>query len=219
MLRALVLVLILLNAVYFAWSHQMLRAYGFGPVEQREPQRVAQQVRPELIRILSADEVRGIEQPASAAARQTECLTAGPLDDARAGAVRGAAEAALPAGAWTLEPVVIPARWIVYLGRFTDAQALARKRAELAGLNLRPEAVANGPLAPGLSLGGFDTEARARAEMAAFGKRGVRTASVVLEREASSSVWLRLPVVDDALRSGLEALRPALGDTVLRPCN
>jgi hypothetical protein len=219
MLRALVLLLVLLNALYFAWSHQMLRAYGFGPVEQREPQRVAQQVRPELIRILSADEVRGMEQPASAAARQAECLMAGPFDDARAKVVQGAAEAALPADSWSLSPVVTPARWIVYLGKFNDAQALARKRSELAGLNLRTEPVTNGPLAPGLSLGGFDSEARARSEMVALGKRGVRTATVVQEREESSRPWLRLPSVDDGLRARLEAFRPALGDAALRPCN
>lgn len=219
MLRALVLLLILLNGLYFAWSHQMLRAYGFGPLEQREPQRVAQQVRPELIRILSADEVRGMEQPASAAARQAECLMAGPLDDVRAKVLQGAAEAALPADSWSLAPVVTRARWIVYLGKFNDAQTLARKRAELAGLNLRSEPVVNGPLAPGLSLGGFESEARARSEMLALGKRGVRTATVVQEREESSRLWFRLPSVDDSLRARLDAISPALGDAALRPCS
>ena len=49
MSRLLVLLLVLLNGVYYAWSHQMLRAYGFAPTQQTEPQRVAQQLRPELI--------------------------------------------------------------------------------------------------------------------------------------------------------------------------
>ena len=45
MLRILVLVLVLLNALYYAWSHELLRDYGFGPTQQREPQRMGQQIR------------------------------------------------------------------------------------------------------------------------------------------------------------------------------
>jgi hypothetical protein len=53
MLRLLVLLLILANGLYFAWSEGMLRAYGFAPAQQREPQRLTQQVRPEAIRVLT----------------------------------------------------------------------------------------------------------------------------------------------------------------------
>ena len=42
MLRSLALTLVLLNGVYFAWSQGLLLAYGFGPVAQSEPQRLAQ---------------------------------------------------------------------------------------------------------------------------------------------------------------------------------
>lgn len=49
MLRLLVLLLVLLNAGYYAWSQGMLRSYGWAPVEQSEPQRLTQQIRPEAI--------------------------------------------------------------------------------------------------------------------------------------------------------------------------
>lgn len=54
MLRFLVLLLVLLNALYYAWSHQMLQDYGLAPAEQREPARLQQQIRPELLIIRPA---------------------------------------------------------------------------------------------------------------------------------------------------------------------
>lgn len=53
MLRLLVLLLVLLNAAYYAWSHDLLRAYGLGPLRQVEPQRLKQQIRPEALVIES----------------------------------------------------------------------------------------------------------------------------------------------------------------------
>ena len=58
MLRFLVLLLALLNVVYYAWSHQMLQAYGFAPMQQGEPDRLNQQIRPELLIIESVDPAR-----------------------------------------------------------------------------------------------------------------------------------------------------------------
>ncbi len=58
MLRSLVLLLVLFNAVYYAWSNHMLQAYGFAPVQQGEPDRLNQQIRPELLIIESTDPAR-----------------------------------------------------------------------------------------------------------------------------------------------------------------
>ena len=58
MLRLVVLLLVLLNAAYYAWSHGLLRAYGWAPAEQREPQRLEQQLRPQAIQILPPEEGR-----------------------------------------------------------------------------------------------------------------------------------------------------------------
>ena len=65
MLRFLVLLLVLLNAVYFAWSQHMLQAYGFAPLQQGEPERLNQQIRPELLIIEPADPIpAGAADPA-----------------------------------------------------------------------------------------------------------------------------------------------------------
>lgn len=218
MLRLFVLLLLLLNAVYFAWSQGMLRAYGWAPAQQREPQRVAQQIRPEAIHILSTEEVRRLEQAAQTPAKPPECLQAGPFDEAQTETLRKALEAALPPGAWTLETTEQPARWIVYLGKFSSPAALEKRRAELLKLKFQLLPLENPELEPGLSLGGFDTQAEAEAEQKNLQRRGVRTARVVQERPLLRQSELKLPAVDEALRAKLEALKPALGDKSLHSC-
>ena len=42
MLRFLVLLLLLANAGFYAWSHGLLLAWGVGPTQQSEPQRLQQ---------------------------------------------------------------------------------------------------------------------------------------------------------------------------------
>lgn len=63
MLRLLVLLLLLANAGYFAWSRGTLAPYGFAPATQSEPQRLTQQLHPEALRILTPLEARQLESP------------------------------------------------------------------------------------------------------------------------------------------------------------
>ena len=53
MLRALVIALVLANGVYFAWTRGALAAIGAQPARfnESEPQRLQQQIRPELLQI------------------------------------------------------------------------------------------------------------------------------------------------------------------------
>lgn len=52
MLRLIVLALVLANAGYYAWSHHLLRDLRIGPTEEAEPQRMAQQIRPDVLRVI-----------------------------------------------------------------------------------------------------------------------------------------------------------------------
>lgn len=219
MLRFLVLLLVLLNTVYYAWSHNLLQAYGFAPMQQGEPDRLNQQIQPELLIIELTDPTRtGAADPAPVAQVAIQCLQAGLFDDIQLAVLRQSAQAVLPAGSWAFEDVSEPARWIVYLGKYPDAQALARKRAELVALKLRVESIDNPALANGLSLGGFDSQAKASAELAALVKRGVRTAQVVQERAEIRASVFRIQQVDDTVRPHVDELRPALAGKMLRPC-
>src|ERR1035437_2024586 len=115
MLRTFVLLLIMLNGLYFAWTQGLLRDLGLAPVQQAEPLRLSQQIRPEAVRVISAQEWASLESAALAAQKPTECLQAGVFDEDQAAQLRQALEAwRLPASAWTLEASVEHARWIVY---------------------------------------------------------------------------------------------------------
>ena len=235
MLRLAVIVLLLANAGYYAWSQGWLHSWGLAPVEQSEPQRLAQQIRPETLRILQARETPPVAPsaaseatvspapspapaPAATTASATVCLQAGTLDQRQADAVRTAA-AALPQGSWKLESTPIPGRWMVYMGRFADDEALDKKRAELRARKVPFDRPNNSTLEPGLSLGRFATEEAAQRALTTLGNQGVRTARVVVERAEAPGFTLRLPALDSATRAQVETqLRPALGEKTLRTC-
>jgi hypothetical protein len=94
-LRALLLVLVLANVLWWGWSRGHLPA-GLLPWPrddvQREPQRLAQQVHPERVQVLPAGP---LPPPATA------CLQAGPMTAGQAGETEFAlAAAGFPDGSW-----------------------------------------------------------------------------------------------------------------------
>ncbi len=218
MLRLAVLVLVLANGLYFAWSQGLLQTFGVAPTQQSEPQRLGQQIRPEALRLLNADEARRVESAAAPAARGPECLQAGLFDERQATAVRQTLEPLLPAGSWSLEAAVEPARWIIYMGKYLTPDAVNKKKAELRQLGVSFEGLSSAALEPGLSLGGFTSQAAAQQQLDRLAQRGVRTARVVQEREEARGQVLRLPLVDDALRARLEEIRTVLNGKPLRSC-
>jgi hypothetical protein len=217
MLRLAVLVLLLANAGYSAWSHGLLAVIGAAPAQQSEPQRLAQQIQPEALRILSPEEARRLDTVAAQAARAAECLQAGLLADSQVTALKQALDA-WPAGSWKFDAGAEPARWIIYMGRYDTAEHVARKKAELRQLGVSFEAVGNPALEPGLSLGGFATQQAATQQLQVLAQKGVHTAKVVQERAESHGQLLRLAAVDDALRPRLDELKTALAGKPLQPC-
>jgi hypothetical protein len=98
--RTIALTLLLLNALYWAWGEGWLLPYGFGPEPQREPQRLAQQIRPQAITILSAAE--GQPPSVTVAPEPTVCLQSGILTRAQADTVRGLLQTSWPPESWLL---------------------------------------------------------------------------------------------------------------------
>lgn len=94
MLRVLVLLLIVANAVFFAWTQGVLDGLVGSPRPEREPQRLAAQVRPELVQILPA---AASATPAATASASAPVGAAA----ASASASAGAASAASAPGAAT----------------------------------------------------------------------------------------------------------------------
>ena len=217
MLRLIVLLLLLANGGYYAWSRGLFLSWGVGPVQQSEPQRLQQQIQPDAVRVLPPEELRRLEAQVALAPRTIECLATPALDDPQVASVRGALQS-WPAGSWALEPVVEPPRWILYMGKYPDVEQLARKRAELRQLGISFEAPLNPQLEPGLSLGAYPNEPSAQQQLEQLAARGVRTARVMQDRPEQRGTRLLLAAVDDALRGRVDELKAALGTRTLRPC-
>ena len=228
LIRTAALTLLAANALYFGWSQGLLAPLGLGPASSSEPQRLEQQIRPEALRVTPsaapAEAAPGPSAPvapttpatpatpatpvaAPTPSTATSCLQAGPFDPAQGEALRQALRgASLPDGSWTLESTAVPSRWIVYMGKFTEADALEKKRAELRALRVETAPITQPSLAPGLSLGVFSSNAGAQEHLAQLTRRGVRTARVVPEQTDNTATQLRLSAADDGLRAQVQPL-------------
>lgn len=93
-MRALVALLLVANLGFWAWSSGW---FGRSSQGDREPERLSQQMHPELIRVLPPpDAVAGRQAPSLAAGVKLACLEAGPFSPADAGPAEAALRAAVP---------------------------------------------------------------------------------------------------------------------------
>lgn len=217
MLRFLVLLLLLANGLYFGWTQGFFKTYGWAPREPSEPQRLQQQIKPEAINVLAPEDRRAVAAATSAPTKSSECLKSGLIAAPRLESVRRALNA-WPEGTWQLDAVAESGRWMVYMGKFANAEAQAKKRAELERLNVKMEPLQNADWELGLSLGGYPSQALADEALAALQKRGVRTARVVQELPGKQGSVLTIAALDDALRARVAALKPVLGGVELSSC-
>lgn len=234
MLRLVVILLVLANAGYFAWTQGLLAPLGLSTQPQSESHRLQEQVQPEAIRLLNAPRndtasrtsltvpnPAPVEIPApqpAPAVSATACWRAGGYTPAQADALRQALQAqAVLAGLWQLDEAQTNGRWIVYMGKLND-ELMARKKTELREMNVEFREIRGGALGPALVLGTFSTEAAAQQGLAIVTRKGVRTARVVQERPEATVFALRLPAVTDEQRAAVEALGEVLAGKRLSPC-
>lgn len=235
MLKRLVVLLLLANLAFFAWTQGWLDSVvGVRPTGDREPERLARQVRPESITILSPAAVRAAAAAASAASAAASatttqafapaltCLEAGPF--AAGASVSAIAtlqqlQPALPAGSWVDVRADKPGTYIVYMGRFANREALAKKEEELRRTRVVFEEVREpADLQPGFSLGRFDQRAAAERAMEQLTQRGIRTARVVEIAAPAQLHMLRVEKADKALAAQLTGLRAETLGRGFVPC-
>lgn len=169
MLRWLVILLIAANAVYYAGTHGHLASLGWPAAgESREPQRVAQQIEPQRLRLLNG---RQGAEPVTA----PPAAVLPPVASTTASAPEAPASPPLPAAAATptAPPAEATACW--QAGGFTDEQA-ELLRAELRLLGLASSAwQVNEVRSPGrwiVYMGRYESAeqaARKKAELRALG--------------------------------------------------
>lgn len=132
------------------------------------------------------------------------CYQANGIEEAQADSIRRAL-AGKSRSDWELVASHQGGRWMVYMGKFPDAEFMDRKRGELRLMNIDFDR-AGGSFEPGLSLGRFSTEEAAQRQLATFARQGVRTARVVQERPDVTTYALRLPKATPSLRNEVAAL-------------
>ena len=227
MLRLIVLLLILLNAGFYVYAQGYLAALGFAPAVQTEPHRVNQQIRPEAMRVIGLNKAGQLpiaSPPAqgnanvSASTGPTECLQVGVFNEEQTFVLRERVASVLPQGSWVIENATEPGRWLVYMGKYSNDEAVARKKSELRGLGVVFEVLGNPALAPGLQLGNFASRADAEQALARIARKGVKTAKVIEDRAEQRGQRLRLAAVDAGLRSQLDGIQSLLAGKAIRPC-
>ncbi|MCG3188534.1 MAG: hypothetical protein LKCHEGNO_00570 [Burkholderiaceae bacterium] len=235
-MRGLLIALALANLLVFAWSLDLLP--GFDRGREREPERSQQQVQPDAVQLITPTAASAALQAAAvqrqhgkAAAIQatgkptadpgtTVCLEAGPLAAGEVAAAERALRALdLPGLEWTQQRSERGGSYIVYLGRFADDAAMARRRDELRRQQVTVEEVRNSPdLQPGLQFGRYDTRAAADAAQAQLLQQGVKTARVVTISNPVVVTLLRVERADGALAASLGHLTLPPTGAAFRPC-
>jgi hypothetical protein len=236
MLRALLLLLLLANLVFWGWTQGWLTPIGMAPTSQREPERLQQQVAAQQVRIIGTGSARPATPgrptaasapaaaPASAAAADAgtsaSCQQTAALTSATAGATEADLAKALPARPWQrIDTAATPLPYAVAMTGL-NAATFQVKQTELQRISIPTEPLRspNGGVV-GLVLGRYADRAAADAAMSAFGKRGVRTARVISGVDTPPAVRLRIdPVSDDvaAILRGWNA--KAAEPAVFRAC-
>lgn len=230
MLRLFVLLLLIANGLFFAWSKGYLSQFGFVSAAKNESFRLTEQIEPERIVIKPKDATPAPAPAPPPAATTTQapnvattaCLTAGAFNDRQSTALKQALSTQLPDLRWRFDAVTVPARWIVYMGKYPNNAARDLKKSQLNQINVRYEVLTESNLEPGLSLGSHASQAAANQSLQQLFKQGVRTARVLQEAPEQKAQTLVVPAADDTNRAKLNTvyatIAAQLGNKALQVC-
>ncbi|OIR06840.1 sporulation related domain protein [mine drainage metagenome] len=200
--RTVFALLILANLVFFAWGQGYFGTRGNG----REPQRLAEQLSPEKLRVTSTL-VAAATPPAAAppqACRQVDGLGAAEAERLRVQA--GAQAPDLQLAAKTAERQ--PDGYWVLIPSLADRQAAEKKLAELKRLGVSDYSLmtAAGPNQFAISLGLFQSKQAADERLQTLAGRGVRSAQVQARVQTAVGVQLVIRGPADSLAHELPQL-------------
>jgi SPOR domain len=216
-MRTLFLLLLLANAVFFAWSQY------FSPTEAAAERVLVRGNEPDKLKIVPPAEPARIpltQKPAASLAASPGCLELGGFtltDYARA-------EKAL-------EPLALGARlvqrridetvgWWVFIPPQGSRQGALKKAAELKALGINDYYIMGeeGDSPWALSLGVFRSEQAALARLAKLRELGVRTALVGSRDTVVPKIWLQVKGPDPVLETRLRDIARQLDGSELRAC-
>lgn len=214
MLRALVLLLALLNLALFGWTHGWLdRLVGVPAQGQREPERLKLEQHAERVQLLPA-------QAADALSRRV-CLELPPLDGDAAlqAATLALTHAGLTAGSWQLQRSELPGQWAVATIRLNTKDFQARKEETYKRLKISYEFLQGLPEEmPALLLGRYASAKAAESALEGYAQRALKGLRVLQLQPPQTRYQLQLPQLDGLQEARLRAAKEAVLGAALRPC-
>jgi hypothetical protein len=214
MLRTVALVLLLANGLLLAaqWGAFDKLLGNSAKAQQREPERLQKQANPERVQILSpqaAQQALAAAAAAASAAAAPACVEAGPFSQPEAEAAdRALREAGVPAGLWVARRSEGGGQYLIYMGRYINAEVALRKLDEVHRRNVEAQVLRTPPeLQPGLDLGRFGNRLEAEAALGRMLQKGVRSAKVLTLKAPQPLITWRIAAADGALRTKLTGLR------------
>lgn len=213
-MRALFFLLVLANLLFYAWHAGYV---GPGPDATGEPARLTQEIAPEKIRIVSADQARALTGKTPKA---PACLEWGafPAQDFERAQVLLAAMN--PSPRFTARKSDETAGWWVFLPPQPSKPAADKKGAELKQLGISDFFLINedGPNKLAISLGVFKTEEAARNYLETLARRGVKNGRATERESRGAKTIVQFREVDDALRAKLTDLRKEFSGQDIKDC-
>ena len=213
-LRNFLILLLLLNAGFLAWSQGGFADLGWPAANDREPAYIQQQVRPEMLSLQADVRTRKIAKINN----PTRCLTTSVFALPAAKKLAAQAQEVLPAGSWTMQDINTPGQWMIYMGRYPDSEAVERKKIELRRLRISSDLPVPASYQPGISLGAFNNYEQAQEAQKQVIAKGARSARLVTEIEPVLGQQLRIEQADSKLEELLQKLRPAMNGQSFQPC-
>jgi hypothetical protein len=216
--------LLLANLGFFAWIY-----FGSGRALD-EPQLMEQQLNPQAIRLLSADQLAALaaERTKQAAERAkappkvtlAACLELGAFTPSDVARVQKALEPLAFGSRLSQRRVEETATYWVFMPPQRNRQAANQKAAELKKLGVEDFFIVQEDPAFrfAISLGVFKTEEAARSRLAELRTKGVRTARVGPRDTSVQKVYFIVREVPDALVSRLNDVRQSFAGSELKDC-
>ena len=201
-MRALFFLLLLANLVFFAWH-----AGYIGPAAELagEPARLTQQIAPEKIRIISADEAKKLS---ASVPKPFACVEWGSFPQADFERVQDLLAGMNPAPKFSVRKVDETAGWWVFVPPLASKAAADRRGAELKGQGVAEFFVIteDGPNRFAISLGVFKTEEGARNYVDTLVRQGVKNARAAERETRLAKSVLVFREADDSLKAKLAEL-------------
>lgn len=208
-MRTIFVLLLLANVAFFGYAQ--LDRGGSG-----EGARLAEQVQPDKIRLLTPQQVAALG-PAKVAALADVCLEWGPFNDGEKARVLAELEPSGLGRLLTQKRVEIGTAFWVYLPRSTNRAVIDKRVADLKAAGVTDVAVVDaGPQRYTISLGVFRTEEAARALVADLARQGIGDAQAGPRQQTVVQTLLVIRDPEAPVVSRVRALQPAYPGTDIK---